>query len=88
MTIEKIVQNLVSPIDGSIVAQRELASDSQIEQVLSRAHTARRGWVATSIAQRAEIVERMVQHMEANATEIATKLTWQMGRPVQCRAFY
>ncbi len=83
MTIEKIVQNLVSPIDGSIVAQREVTSDSQIEQVLSRAHAARRGWVATSIAQRAAIVERMVQHMEANAIEIATELTWQMGRPVR-----
>ena len=74
---------LISPIDGSIVAQRELASDSQIEQVLTRAHAARRGWVATSIAQRAAIVERMVQYMEANATDIATELTWQMGRPVR-----
>lgn len=83
MSIDKTVQQIISPIDGSIVAQREVATDSQIEQILTRSQAARRNWSATPVAQRAEIIERMVQYFEANVTEIATELTWQMGRPVR-----
>lgn len=79
MTIQKII----SPIDGSVVAERELATDSHVDRVLSAAHVASRGWRATPVAERARIIEAMVQHMEANASDIATELTWQMGRPVR-----
>ncbi len=83
MATENNVQQIVSPVDGSIVAQREIATDSQIEQVLTHGQTARHRWVATPIAERAQIVERMVQILETNATEIAIELSWQMGRPVR-----
>ncbi len=61
MSIDKTVQQIISPIDGSIVAQREVATDSQIEEILARSQAARRKWSATPVAQRAEIIERMVQ---------------------------
>ena len=83
MSIDKTAQQIISPIDGSVVAQRGVATDSQIEQILARSQAARRNWSATPVAQRAEIIERMVQYFEANVTEIATELTWQMGRPVR-----
>lgn len=79
MTIQKII----SPIDGSVVAERELATDSHVDRVLSAANAASRGWRSTPVAERARIIEAMVQHMEANASDIATELTWQMGRPVR-----
>lgn len=77
------LQQIVSPVDESVVAERELATDAQLDRVLSAAHAAGRGWRATPIAERARIVEVMVQHMEANVAEIATELSWQMGRPVR-----
>lgn len=76
-------QQIISPIDGSVVAERELAADTQVDRVLAAAHNAGRGWRATPIAERARIVEAMVKHMEANASDIATELSWQMGRPVR-----
>lgn len=77
------LQQIISPIDGSVVAERELASDTHVGRVLAAAHAARRGWIATPVAERARIVEAMVQHMEANAPVIATELSWQMGRPAR-----
>ena len=79
MTLQKII----SPIDGSVFAERELADDSQVEQVLTTAQSASRSWRATPVDERVRIVEAMVQFMESNASSIATELTWQMGRPVR-----
>lgn len=77
------MQKIISPIDGSIVAERELATNSHVDGVLAAAHTVSRNWRSTPVAERARIIEAMVQHMEANASDIATELTWQMGRPVR-----
>jgi acyl-CoA reductase-like NAD-dependent aldehyde dehydrogenase len=77
------MQKIISPIDGSVFAERELASDSQVDRVLATAVAADRNWRATPIAERVRIIEAMVQFMEANASDIATELTWQMGRPVR-----
>ena len=77
------LQHLVSPVDGSTIASRELATPSQIEAVLQRAANSQKIWRTTPIAERAAVIERMVQVMERDALEIATELTWQMGRPVR-----
>jgi acyl-CoA reductase-like NAD-dependent aldehyde dehydrogenase len=77
------LQHLVSPVDGSTLASRELATPSQIEAVLQRAADSQKIWRTTPIAERAAVIERMVQVMERDALEIATELTWQMGRPVR-----
>jgi acyl-CoA reductase-like NAD-dependent aldehyde dehydrogenase len=77
------MQKIISPIDGSVFAERELASDSRVDRVLATAVAAGRLWRATPIAERVRIIEAMVQHMEANASDIAIELTWQMGRPVR-----
>ncbi|KRO42785.1 MAG: aldehyde dehydrogenase family protein [Orrella sp.] len=77
------LRQLVSPIDGSVFAERELASDEHIDRVLSAANAAGKDWRTTPISRRIQIIEAMVQYMEANASDIATELTWQMGRPLR-----
>ena len=77
------MQHLVSPVDGSTLASRELATPSQIEAVLHKAADSQKIWRTTPIAERAAVIERMVQVMERDALESATELTWQMGRPVR-----
>lgn len=77
------VQKITSPINGTVFAERELATDSHLNRVLAAASKARRGWRATPVVERARLIEAMVKHMEANASDIATELTWQMGRPVR-----
>ncbi len=78
-------QQIISPVDGSVFAERVTASPAQIESLLARAHAAQAGWRATPLAERAALVERMVQHMQADVGAISTELAWQMGRPI-CHA--
>ncbi len=77
------IHRIVSPIDGSIVAERELASDSHIEAVLANADRARTSWRNASVEERARLCELMVQYLEKNVTEIASEITAQMGRPLR-----
>ena len=78
-----MIQRIVSPIDGSVVAERELADDARVEAVLSAASSARDGWRATSIAERIRLCEAMVQWLIDHVDEIAPEISMQMGRPVR-----
>ena len=77
------VHRIVSPVDGSIVAERPLATDDDIEKVLSRADAARREWRSTPLSVRIELCEAMVRWLENNVKDIAREITLQMGRPVR-----
>ena len=77
------VQRIISPVDGSIVAERTTATGEAIEAALVRASAARAGWAATPLVERVAMCERMVQAMLDTADEIGTELSWQMGRPVR-----
>src|SRR5690349_19702690 len=76
------VQRTVSPVDGSVVVERALASPSDIETVLARAATAQRQWRTVLVSERAAIMRRMVEWCVARADAIGEELTRQMGRPI------
>lgn len=59
-----------------------LATGEEIEATLSAAVRAQREWRHVPIGDRMQICRRMVDWMVERAEEIATELTWQMGRPV------
>ena len=77
------VQQIISPIDGSVVAERELASDAVVDAVLHAAQTAQTVWRATPIAERIRLCEAMIVHLETSSADIAKEISWQMGRPVR-----
>ena len=77
------VQQIISPIDGSVVAERELASDSVVDAVLTAAKAAQTVWRATAISERIRLCESMIAHLEASVNDIAAEISWQMGRPVR-----
>lgn len=77
------IQKTISPVDGSVYVERELADRQQIDAALNRAVEAQRTWKATSLDERATICERMVRYMLDNADDIAEEITWQMGRPIR-----
>ncbi|MFK7972635.1 MAG: aldehyde dehydrogenase family protein [Bacteroidia bacterium] len=79
--------NVISPIDGSVYAERSYADSRQIEEVLSRAKSAQKAWKATSIEERAAICRKAVAYFETHADAIAEELTWQMGRPLRYTPF-
>jgi acyl-CoA reductase-like NAD-dependent aldehyde dehydrogenase len=75
--------NVVSPIDGSIVARRPLADGPAIAAALAAAKKAQREWRAVPLAGRTAVCRRFVAAMLARKQEIGVELTRQMGRPVR-----
>ncbi|HEU4350639.1 MAG TPA: aldehyde dehydrogenase family protein [Burkholderiales bacterium] len=76
------VQRTVSPVDGSVYVERRLATGKQVESALEKALTAQRAWKQVPVAERAAICGRMAEWCVERAGELATELSWQMGRPV------
>jgi acyl-CoA reductase-like NAD-dependent aldehyde dehydrogenase len=74
---------LKSPIDGSIYAERPVASEAAINAAVERARTAQAEWAATPIAARGKYLLAMLEALIGMNDEIVTELAWQMGRPVR-----
>ena len=74
---------IISPIDGSVYAERPLASGVEIDAAVVRAKAARRAWRETTIAERQKILTHFVDALLLMNDEIVPELAWQMGRPVR-----
>ena len=74
----------ISPVDGRVYVERAAATPPQIDAALAararraarsgapcRSPSARRSWSASAAT------------FEARGAEIASELTWQMGRPIR-----
>lgn len=76
------MQQTISPIDGSIYAERALASAVEMDTALERARAAQRGWRQVPVADRVAICRRVAEWCAAHVDELALELTWQIGRPI------
>ena len=74
---------IISPVDESIVAERPLATQTEIDEALANARRARQRWRNTPLAERARFCSAAVDVLLSMADEIVPELAWQMGRPVQ-----
>lgn len=74
---------IISPIDGSVYAERPLASASDIETAVVRAKAARHSWGETTIAERQKILTHFIDALALMNDEIVPELAWQMGRPIR-----
>jgi acyl-CoA reductase-like NAD-dependent aldehyde dehydrogenase len=74
---------IISPIDGSVVAERPYATQAEIDAALNDAHRAQRQWQKIPLSERARFCSAAVNVMLSMAEEIAPELAWQMGRPVR-----
>jgi acyl-CoA reductase-like NAD-dependent aldehyde dehydrogenase len=69
--MKNTVQRTVSPIDGSVLLERPLASDAQTEKALATAVQAQKKWRQVPVADRVGIVRKMVQWCVAQADTTA-----------------
>ncbi|HMR30029.1 MAG TPA: aldehyde dehydrogenase family protein [Geminicoccaceae bacterium] len=76
------IQQTISPVDGRVYVERELAGEAAIATALDKAEAARKGWRETPVAERQAILSRFVDAMLAQAPAAAEEITWQMGRPI------
>lgn len=73
---------VISPVDGSVYAERPLATWAEIDGALSVAKTAQGAWKYVPVAERAALCLRFVEAFLAMKDEIVPELAWQMGRPI------
>ena len=74
---------IISPVDGSVYAERALADDQTVRATLERARTAQRTWRHVPVAERVRIGAAFTDAMVADTPRVSELLAWQMGRPVR-----
>ena len=73
----------VSPITGQPVCEIARSDASDVEAALDAAHAAKEAWGRTSPAERAQILNKIADRMEANLEKLALAETWDNGKPIR-----
>jgi acyl-CoA reductase-like NAD-dependent aldehyde dehydrogenase len=74
---------IISPIDGSVYAERPYVGYSEIEAAVARAKIARKAWGEVTVRERAKFLTHFVDTLVARNDELVVELAWQMGRPIR-----
>ena len=72
----------ISPGDGSVVAERPLAGDTEIAAALASARSAQAFWRHMPLLERGRICMKATDQLVAETPVIAEEITRQMGRPI------
>ena len=72
-----------SPVDGSTLCDVARSDAADIELALDAAHKAAPGWGASPAAERAGILNRIADRMEANLELLARAESWDNGKPLR-----
>lgn len=73
----------VSPVDGSVYAERPALSLDDAKAVVARARKAQKAWAKRPLDERVALVLKGVARLNEMGQEVVTELAWQMGRPVK-----
>lgn len=73
----------ISPIDGSVFAERPVLSLDEARQAARRARVAQSAWAARPLAERTALVMAGVAAVGAMNDEVVPELAHMMGRPVR-----
>ncbi|MBY6137471.1 aldehyde dehydrogenase family protein [Nocardioides marinus] len=73
----------ISPIDGSVFAERETLSREAATDAVARARSAQAAWAARPLQERIDLVMAGVAAVGAMNDEIVPELAHMMGRPVR-----
>ncbi|MBL1420257.1 MAG: aldehyde dehydrogenase family protein [Alphaproteobacteria bacterium] len=73
----------ISPIDGSVYAERAVQSAAEITAIVGKARDAQKVWAKVDVAERVKIVEAAIAALEGMNDEIVLELAHLMGRPVR-----
>ncbi|SBS76920.1 Acetaldehyde dehydrogenase 2 (Acetaldehyde dehydrogenase II) (ACDH-II) [uncultured Mycobacterium sp.] len=72
-----------TPVTGEVFCEVARSTDADIELALDAAHAAAPGWGKTSAAERALILNRIADRIEANLESIALAESWDNGKPIR-----
>ncbi|WP_435978900.1 acetaldehyde dehydrogenase ExaC [Psychrobacter sp. DM4] len=72
-----------SPIDGKTICQVARSKEADIEKALDAAHAAKDAWSKTSVTERANLLLKIADKMEANLEAIAIAECYENGKAVR-----
>jgi aldehyde dehydrogenase len=73
----------ISPVTGKAFCEVARGTAEDIELALDAAHKAAPAWGKTSVAERASVLNRIADRIEANLEMLAVAETWDNGKPVR-----
>ena len=73
----------VTPVTGRVFCEVARGNAEDIDKALDAAHAAAKTWNKTSPTERAIILNKIADRMEANLEKIAVAETWDNGKPVR-----
>lgn len=73
----------ISPVDGSVYAERQALGFEAAAEVVQRARKAQKSWAKRPLEERVQLVMKGVARLNEMADEVVPELAWQMGRPVR-----
>ncbi|WP_167105794.1 aldehyde dehydrogenase [Mycobacterium sp. DL592] len=72
-----------TPVTGEVFCEVARSTDADIELALDAAHAAAPAWGKTSPAERALILNKIADRIEANLESIALAESWDNGKPIR-----
>jgi aldehyde dehydrogenase len=73
----------VTPVTGKVFCEVARGNAADIDKALDAAHRAKDAWGKTSPTDRANILNKIADRMEANLVSISVAETWENGKPVR-----
>ncbi len=73
----------VTPVTGRAFCEIPRSTAEDIERALDAAHGAKTRWGKTSVTDRASILNKIADRLEANLEMMAVAETWDNGKPVR-----
>ena len=78
----KMIQ-CISPVDGSVYAERPAMPLDAAKEVVARAKKAQKSWAKRPLEERVQLVLKGVARLNEMVDEVVPELAWQMGRPIR-----
>jgi aldehyde dehydrogenase len=72
-----------SPVNGKSFTEVARSTGEDIDRALDAAHGAKRAWGRTSVADRANILNKIADRIEENLEMLALAETWENGKPIR-----
>jgi len=73
----------ITPVTGQVFTEIARSTAEDIETALDAAHGAKHAWGKTSATERASILNKIADRMEANLIDLAVAETWDNGKPIR-----
>jgi aldehyde dehydrogenase len=73
----------ISPVNGKVFCEVAKSTAQDVELALDAAHAAKDAWGATSLTERAAVLNLIADAIEANIEMLAVAESWENGKPVR-----